>query len=311
MDLVRVYLNQIGRIRRLTAIEEIEYGQQVQQLQFLIQVRDRFTEERQHSPTHLEWCTAVNLTLAELLKALMIGEVAKQRMIEANLRLVVKIAKNHTKRNLDLLDLIQEGNIGLQRAVEKFDPTQGYRFSTYAYWWIWQAITRAIAQKSRTIRLPLQTLDRINKIKKVQQQIIQQTGKPAALEAIAQQVNLPVETVRSYLCAVRPVRSLNETIDSDQEYELENMIEDDHPLPEVLLIDICLRDDLAQLLATLPLQQQRVLTLRFGLETGETMSLSQVSQQLHCSRETVRLLEKQAIATLKQCDSHLKAYINA
>ncbi|GAQ00017.1 sigma-70 family RNA polymerase sigma factor [Leptolyngbya sp. NIES-2104] len=310
MDLVAVYLNQIGRIRRLTRIEEVQYGQQVQQLQSLLQVRDRLTKELQRSPTQLEWCTAVHLSSSDLLKALMTGEIAKRRMIEANLRFVVNIAKHHTGRNLDLLDLIQEGNIGLQKAVEKFDPTKGYRFSTYAYWWIWQAITRAIAQKSRAIRLPLQTLDQINRIKKAQQQIIQQIGKPASLEAIAQQVNLPAETVRSYLCAAQPLRSLNETIDPEHEYELENVIEDDHPLPEVLLVDVCLKDDLTQLLATLPSQQQRVLSLRFGLETGEEMSLRQVSQKLQCSLETVRLLEKQAISTLRQCDSHLKAYIS-
>jgi len=307
MDLLGIYLKQIGRIQCLTPPEELQYGKQVQQLQHFLQVRENLTQH--HPPTDTEWCAALNLSLPDLLKAIMNGEVAKRRMVEANLRLVVKIAKNYTRRNLDLLDLIQEGNIGLQRAVEKFDPTKGYRFSTYAYWWIQQAMSRAIAQQSRTIRLPLHALEKLTKIKKAQHQTAQQVGRAATVQEIAAQVNLSVEDVRSYVAAARPLRSLNEPMNSDHEYELENLIAANQPLPEAIVTDICLHEDLANLLLTLPSQQQKVLSLRFGLETGQKMSLRQVSEKLKCSRETIRTLEKQAISTLKKYGSPLQAYI--
>ena len=308
MDLLKIYLDQIGRIRRLTPAEEVQCGKQVQQLQSFLKVRVRLTQQQKRSPTNAEWCAALNLPLPDLLKAVMSGEVAKRRMVEANLRLVVAIAKKYTYRNVNLLDLIQEGNVGLQRGVERFDSAKGYRLSTYVYWWIWQAVTRAVAEKSRTIRLPLHVTEKLNRIKKAQRQIAQRVGRTATVTDIAKQVNLSAEQVRSYSAAARRLQSLNQCID-DHELELGNLIEDQQPLPEEIVTYRCLQEDLTKLLEILPLRQQRILSLRFGLKTGKPLSPSQVSRQLVCSRETVRLLEKEAIRTLKTHGLTLKAYL--
>ena len=172
-DMVRTYLHEIGRVPLLTHEQEIVYGKQVQQMMPLLEAKEALAETLEREPTMQEWADHVDLEESALKKIINQGTRAKRKMIEANLRLVVAIAKKYQKRNMEFLDLIQEGTLGLERGVEKFDPTRGYKFSTYAYWWIRQAITRAIAQQARAIRLPIHITEKLNKIKKVQRELSQ------------------------------------------------------------------------------------------------------------------------------------------
>jgi RNA polymerase nonessential primary-like sigma factor len=184
-DMVRTYLHEIGRVPLLTHEQEIVYGKQVQQMMALLDAKEALAQELDRDPTDTEWANRVSLSETELHQVVRQGQRAKQKMIEANLRLVVAIAKKYQKRNLEFLDLIQEGTLGLERGVEKFDPMRGYKFSTYAYWWIRQAITRAIAQQARTIRLPIHITEKLNKIKKVQRELTQELGHSPSPAEIA------------------------------------------------------------------------------------------------------------------------------
>lgn len=209
-DLLGTYLREIGRVTLLTHKQEILYAQQVQHSTALQLVKKFLIKQLDRQPTLDEWAKAIGiLDSAELTKAIARGETAKRKMMEANLRLVVSIAKKYTKRNVEFLDLIQEGTIGLQRAVEKFDPTKGYRFSTYAYWWIRQAITRAIAVQGRTIRLPIHIMEKLNKIKKVQRQLSQQLGHTPTASEIGTELKLTSKQVQEYLEWTRLPLSLN------------------------------------------------------------------------------------------------------
>jgi len=198
-DSIRSYLKSIGRVPLLSHEEEITYGKQVTSMMRLFKLKETLTEELGREPALGEWGSAAEIDVAELQRALIIGKHAKQKMIEANLRLVVSIAKKYTQHGLDFLDLVQEGNIGLNRGVEKFDPTKGYRLSTYTYWWIRQAITRAIAMQSRVVRLPIHITEIISKIKRAQRSLSQQLGRVASIEEIAEHLELKPERVRECL----------------------------------------------------------------------------------------------------------------
>jgi RNA polymerase nonessential primary-like sigma factor len=308
-DLVRSYLQEIGRYPLLTPEQEVTLGRLVQQMMAIEQQRQAIALQLNRQPTARELAASLGQSEAEVQSILQQGQRAKEKMVTANLRLVVSVAKKYQNRNLEFLDLIQEGAIGLQKGIEKFDPNRGNKLSTYAYWWISQAITRAIAEKSRTIRLPVHLTEILNKIKKVQRESFQKLGRHATASEIATLLNISTDKLREYLAASRTAISLNKQVGDEKETELGEILADVSVSPEKLLTQELLSQDVAKFLAPLAPIQRQVLTLSFGLENDQYFNLAQIGQQLNLSRERIRQIQVKAISILRHRQNDMQEYL--
>ncbi|MEH2041261.1 RNA polymerase sigma factor, RpoD/SigA family [Nostoc sp.] len=297
-DTVRAYLQEIGRIPLLTQEQEVFFAQQVQQMMKILAESEKLTVELNRTPTLSEWADQMQLSEQELLQKLNQGKKAKQKMMASNLRLVVSIAKQYQRRNLELMDLIQEGTLGLERGIEKFNPALGYRFSTYVYWWIRQGITRAIAQQGRAIRLPIHINEKLNKIKRVQRELSQKLGRVPTTTEIAHALSLEPSQIREYLTLARQTISLDIRVGSEKDVKLEDLIEDYRYSQNGYTTEQSLNQELEELLSSLSRQQQEILNLHFGLADGNELSLEQIGRRMGISRERVRQIEKQALHIL-------------
>ena len=342
-DLVRLYLQEIGRVPLLERDEEVSEAQKVQrhisileerakaaeagndvlqEFSKLVDVHDRLVTQLSHRPSMKRWSMAVGMEIPLLKEKLAVGKQAwaevigcdvkeldriqksgiraKEHMIKANLRLVVSVAKKYQNRGLELLDLIQEGTLGLERAVEKFDPTKGYRFSTYAYWWIRQGITRAIATQSRTIRLPVHITEKLNKIKKAQRKISQEKGRTPKIEDIAKELDMTAAQIREVLLRVPRSVSLEIKVGKEKDTELGDLLETESASPEETLMRESLQKDLHYLLSELTSREREVIQMRFGFGGEKPFSLAEIGRCLELSRERVRQIEAKALQKLRQ-----------
>ena len=309
VDLVRSYLRDIGRVPLLTHEQEITLGRQVQELMDLEALEAELESKAGARPSRDALAKASGLSSMQLKRKLQNGRRAKERMVAANLRLVVSVAKKYTKRNMELLDLIQEGTIGLVRGVEKFDPTRGYKFSTYAYWWIRQGITRAIAEKSRTIRLPIHITEMLNKLKKGQRELSQELGRTPTVTELAEFVELPEDDVKDLMCRARQPVSLEMKVGDGDDTELLELLSGDGDLPSDQVEEDCLKGDLRSLLGQLPHLQEQVLRMRYGMDGEDPMSLTGIGRILGMSRDRVRNLERDGLAGLRRVSDQVEAYV--
>jgi RNA polymerase primary sigma factor len=287
-DLVRIYLREIGRVPLLTAHEEVELAKAIE--------AGLFAEEKMQRGVR---DSGLGARMAELMMVAADGIAAKQRLIEANLRLVVSIAKRYIGRGLVFLDLIQEGNLGLIRAVEKFDYTKGYKFSTYATWWIRQAITRAIADQARTIRIPVHMVETINKMARIQRQLHQDLGREASTDEIAAEMGMHPDRVAEIQRIAQEPVSLQSPI-GEEDSDLGDFIEDaDAVVPMEAAAFIMLQDQLDAVLDNLSIREQRIIQLRFGLTDGHPRTLEEVGREFGVTRERIRQIESKTLAKLR------------
>jgi RNA polymerase primary sigma factor len=298
-DPVRMYLKEIGKVPLLSADEEIELAQKMEAGSVAVEkiplLKERLAEtgdEQEKEEIQAE-IKALQLDVDR-------GSDAKKRLAEANLRLVVSIAKRYVGRGMLFLDLIQEGNLGLIKAVEKFDYRKGYKFSTYATWWIRQAITRAIADQARTIRIPVHMVETINKLIRVSRQLLQELGREPTPEEIAEEMKMPVERVREILKISQEPVSLETPIGEEEDSHLGDFIKDDNvPVPADAAAFTLLKEQLEEVLGTLTEREQKVLTLRFGLEDGRARTLEEVGKEFNVTRERIRQIEAKALRKLR------------
>jgi RNA polymerase primary sigma factor len=298
-DPVRMYLKEIGKVPLLSAEEEIELAQKMEdgsvaeEKMQILRERIKATDDEQEKED-------IRAEIKELQVDYDRGSDAKKRLAEANLRLVVSIAKRYVGRGMLFLDLIQEGNLGLIKAVEKFDYRKGYKFSTYATWWIRQAITRAIADQARTIRIPVHMVETINKLIRVSRQLLQELGREPSPEEIAAEMNMPVDRVREILKISQEPVSLETPIGEEEDSHLGDFIKDDNvPVPADAAAFTLLKEQLEEVLGTLTEREQKVLTLRFGLEDGRARTLEEVGKEFNVTRERIRQIEAKALRKLR------------
>ena len=298
-DPVRMYLKEIGKVPLLSAEEEIDLAQKMEEgnvAQEKIVILKKRIEESEDEAEIAD----LKEEIKTLQKDVDAGADAKKRLAEANLRLVVSIAKRYVGRGMLFLDLIQEGNLGLIKAVEKFDYRKGYKFSTYATWWIRQAITRAIADQARTIRIPVHMVETINKLIRVSRQLLQELGREPTPEEIAAEMNMPVERVREILKISQEPVSLETPIGEEEDSHLGDFIQDDNvPVPADAAAFTLLKEQLEEVLGTLTEREQKVLTLRFGLEDGRARTLEEVGKEFNVTRERIRQIEAKALRKLR------------
>ena len=305
-DSVRAYLRDIGRIPLLQHDEEILLGRNVQRLMEIKAIKEELALDDTKDLSQV-----MDIPYKELRKQIRDGEKAKDKMVTANLRLVVSVAKKYTKRNMDLLDIIQEGTIGLVRGVEKFDPGRGYKFSTYAYWWIRQGITRAIAEKSRAIRLPIHVTENLNKLKKAQRELSQINGQLPNVFELSEYLNLKVDEIKDLMCKARQPTSLEIKIGENRDTALIDLLEDKTQLPEMLLEQQFIKDDIRELISELPEMQAAVISMRYGIgeDILEPMSMTAIGQVLNMSRDRVRTLEHKALKNLREESESVNDYL--
>ena len=303
-DPVRMYLKEIGKVPLLTADQEVALATAM--------TAGREAEERlDEAEANGETLPAEEL--AQLKKQVKAGERAKQQLAEANLRLVVSIAKRYVGRGMLFLDLIQEGNLGLIKAVEKFDYTKGYKFSTYATWWIRQAITRAIADQARTIRIPVHMVETINKVIRVSRQLLQELGHDPSPEEISEEMNMPVDKVREILKIAQEPVSLETPIGEEEDSHLGDFIPDEAASePSEAASFTLLKEQLVDVLSTLTPREEKVLKLRFGIEDGRTRTLEEVGKEFNVTRERIRQIEAKALRKLRHPSrsKKLKDFLN-
>ena len=290
-DPVRMYLKEIGKVDLLTPEQEVDLAQQMGMGAI---AKERLAELEKSGEEIPED------ELKELKKAAKAGERAKQQLAEANLRLVVSIAKRYVSRGMLFLDLIQEGNLGLIKAVEKFDYTKGYKFSTYATWWIRQAITRAIADQARTIRIPVHMVETINKVIRVNRQLLQELGHDPSPEETAEEMGMPVEKVREILKIAQEPVSLETPIGEEEDSHLGDFLEDETASePSEAASFTLLKEQLVDVMSTLTPREEKVLRLRFGIEDGRTRTLEEVGKEFNVTRERIRQIEAKALRKLR------------
>ena len=303
-DPVRMYLKEIGKVPLLTADQEVELATTMS--------AGREAEERV-ARAEADGEVLSDEELAQLKKQIKAGEKAKQSLAEANLRLVVSIAKRYVGRGMLFLDLIQEGNLGLIKAVEKFDYTKGYKFSTYATWWIRQAITRAIADQARTIRIPVHMVETINKVIRVSRQLLQELGHDPSPEEISEEMNMPVDKVREILKIAQEPVSLETPIGEEEDSHLGDFIPDEAASePSEAASFTLLKEQLVDVLSTLTPREEKVLKLRFGIEDGRTRTLEEVGKEFNVTRERIRQIEAKALRKLRHPSrsKKLKDFLN-
>jgi len=286
-DLVRVYLNEIGKVALLTALDEVDLAKRIE--------AGLYAEHLLSSPNNFPPAKR------RLLRAVVMdGERAKDHLLRANLRLVVSLAKRYTGHGMPFLDLIQEGNLGLIRAVEKFDYTKGFKFSTYATWWIRQAISRAMADQSRTIRLPVHLVEQVNKLQRMRREMNQQLGRDATHAELAAELDITVERVRELLDHSRDLVSLDQTVGTDDDAALGDFIADDTaPAAETTVEASLMRSELHSVLGTLEAREAAVVRMRYGLDDGQPRTLDEIGRAFKLSRERIRQIERETMAKLR------------